>query len=87
MAEQEDKCPGCSAALKNIAHIQYNSSVVLHYYECETVDCRDEWPHDDRGCTHKSAYVGISIECYRRQLAAEKAKNEPAEQVAVLMHE
>ena len=75
MAEQDDKCPGCGAALKYISHVQYHSSVVLHYYECETVDCRDDWPHGDRGCTHKSLYVWISKECYRRQLVVAKAEN------------
>jgi hypothetical protein len=82
MAEQDDKCPGCGAALKYISHVQYHSSVVLHYYECETVDCRDDWPHGDRGCTHKSLYVWISKECYRRQLVVAKAENNRLNELA-----
>jgi len=73
MADSEDKCPGCGAPLKELEHVQ-GTTCVTHYYECGTVDCRNEWPFCGipLPCTNKSAYVGFSKECYRRQLVAAK---------------
>jgi len=75
MAEQNDKCPGCGAAVRDAVHC-LGTTFVTHYYECDTTDCRDEWPVEyDHVPTHKSLHLWTSKECYRRQLVAEKAEN------------
>jgi len=84
MAEQEDKCSGCGAPLKELVHCQ-DTPFVTHYYECGTTDCRNEWPYYDCPVTNQSVRVGYSRECYRRQLVAEKAENERLNKLVALL--